>query len=94
MMPEVDRKIDTQDQKDVTSDSLKNGAHPVADNPQQRLKWIAHLEFAQSDGVKKGIIHLQPGILRLMRAYSCVSHIAHFINAMLSRRLRYYRGYI
>ena len=76
MMPEVDRKIDTQDAKDVKSGSLKSRAHPVADNPQQRLKWIAHLEFAQSDGVKKGIVHMQPGSLRfrLNDPMLCVSY--------------------
>ena len=61
MMPEVDRKLDKKDLKDDKSSSVKPGAHPVADNPQQRLKWIAHLEFAQSDGVKKGKVSLKSG---------------------------------
>jgi hypothetical protein len=73
MMPEVDRKIDTQDPKDVKSGSVKSGAQPVADNPQQRLKWIAHLEFAQSDGVKKGIVHLKSSILRYINVFVFVS---------------------
>ena len=36
-MPEADK-----------ANTSKLLAQPVADNPQQRLKWIAHLEFAQS----------------------------------------------
>ena len=58
MMPEVDRKHQTSP-KHVTSKKssvAKMGDQPVADNPQQRLKWIAHLEFAQSHSVTKGIL--------------------------------------
>ena len=56
MMPEVDRKPDTQGSPSGRSNVSRAGAQPIADNPQQRLKWIAHLEFAQSDGAKKGIL--------------------------------------
>ena len=55
-MPEVDRKQETNSVKGQKSAASKTGGQPITDNPQQRLKWIAHLEFAQSDRVaKKGI---------------------------------------
>ena len=59
MMPEVDRKPDSQGSPSGMSNMSRAGPQPIADNPQQRLKWIAHLEFAQSDGAKKGISILQ-----------------------------------
>ena len=59
MMPEVDRKPDAQGSPSGRSNVTRAGAQPIADNPQQRLKWIAHLEFAQSDGAKKGIFIYQ-----------------------------------
>ena len=55
-MPEVDRKQENNSLRGEKSGASKLGSQPITDNPQQRLKWIAHLEFAQSDGVtKKGI---------------------------------------
>ena len=55
-MPEVDRKQENISLRGEKSGASKIGSQPITDNPQQRLKWIAHLEFAQSDGVaKKGI---------------------------------------
>ena len=53
-MPEVDRKRDPYLTKGGKSSASKLVAQPVADNPQQRLKWIAHLEFAQSVRAEKG----------------------------------------
>ena len=55
-MPEVDRRQESNSSKGEKSGTSKLGSQPITDNPQQRLKWIAHLEFAQSDGgAKKGI---------------------------------------
>ena len=53
-MPEVDRKQDPHLANGCKSRMSKLVAQPVADNPQQRLKWIAHLEFAQSVRAEKG----------------------------------------
>ena len=56
MMPEVDRKQEQNSSKGEKSGATKLGGQPITDNPQQRLKWIAHLEFAQTDGAaKKGV---------------------------------------
>ena len=58
-MPEVDRKQENNSPKGEKSGANKLGGQPITDNPQQRLKWIAHLEFAQTDGAaKKGISKL------------------------------------
>ena len=54
-MPEVDRKLDTPGTTVGKPNTSKVGAQPVADNPQQRLKWIAHLEFAQTVRPEKGM---------------------------------------
>ena len=69
-MPEVDRKQEHNSPKGEKSGATKLGGQPITDNPQQRLKWIAHLEFAQTDGAaKKGISKLpcveQPNFLSL-----------------------------
>ena len=53
-MPEVDRKPGPHLAKGGKPSMSKLVAQPVADNPQQRLKWIAHLEFAQSVRAEKG----------------------------------------
>ena len=78
MMPEVDRKPDSQGSPSGRSNVSRAGAQPIADNPQQRLKWIAHLEFAQSDGAKKGILYLS----KLNRSSVCL--FCPFIIGVLS----------
>ena len=65
-MPEVDRKRDPHLAKGRKSSMSKLVAQPVADNPQQRLKWIAHLEFAQSVRAEKGRF---AGCIRILFLY-------------------------
>ena len=67
-MPEVDRKQELLGSKSGKSNASKLIAQPVADNPKQRLKWIAHLEFAQSVTSDKGV-YLTKEILNIFMLY-------------------------
>ena len=41
-------KVDVEDGPEQSSSKLLST--PFKDNPQQRLRWLAHLEFAQTSG--------------------------------------------
>ena len=44
-------KVDVEDGPEQSSSKLLST--PFKDNPQQRLRWLAHLEFAQTQGIIK-----------------------------------------